>query len=444
MVSSIVSNAGGSYNKRGNGTGLITGKAGLQMVIRGGTILTPFEILRGKELLINGEWITGIEKEQGTSSGGDVLDAAGCLICPGFIDLHTHGGGGGDFMDDSDEAFETALQFHAQNGTTSVLPTSVTAPPADILRMFSRARRFRDRKETGCRVLGVHVEGPFLSQKNKGAQKEQDLLEPDRDGYGFLLDNADIAVRVTLSPELPGAEQMTRELTRRGVLVSGGHDNGRSEEILPVVAAGMRHLTHHFCAMSQASIVNGIRSVGLTELGLVDERLTLELIADGHHLPPEMVRLAYRCKGAEKVCLVSDSLRAGGMPEGDALYILGPKGQEAPQLFLVEDGVAKLPDRSRFAGSVQPLSRMVRNLVEDCGIPLIDAVRMASETPARILGVSGEMGSLLPGMRADICILGPDLSPVGVLIGGRLLDGSRPGRERHAPGSSRRLRSPGE
>lgn len=389
------------------------------MIIKNGTVVTPFALLNNTDVREENGIITQIGENLPARSGEQMMDASGRYVCPGFVDIHTHGGGGGDFMDAEEDAFERALRFHCAGGTTSVLASSVTAPVGQILQMLSVVRHFKDKALPVCRVLGAHLEGPYLSVKNKGAQQERYLLSPDRDDYSFITDNRDIVVNVTLSPELPGAAAMTRALTAGGIVVSGGHDDGCREAILPAVDAGLSNLTHLFCAMSAVSMRDGVRSVGLTELGLLDDRLTAELIADNHHLPPELVRLAYRCKGAAGACVVSDCLRAGGMPKDGALYTLGARRDESAQKFIVADGVASLPDGSRFAGSIQPLGQMVRNLVYDCNIPLVDAIRMASHTPARIIRKEHLVGSVQTGRLADFCLLDPALRATQTIVGGR-------------------------
>ena len=220
---------------------------------------------------------------------------------------------------------------------------------------------------------------------------------------------------VTLSPELDGAAEMTASLTAAGILVCGGHDDGSKPEILPVIAAGLSHLTHLWCAMSTVQMIDGTRYPGLLEIGLTNDNLTAEVIGDGYHMPPELLQIVYRCKGAEKMCIVSDCLRAGGMPDDGRLWALGSEGL---QQFVVDGGVGRLPDRTRLAGSIQPLSRMVKNFVDDAGIPLADAVRMASLTPAEIIGAADRIGSIEVGKCADLCLFTPELIVHSVMLDG--------------------------
>lgn len=388
------------------------------MLLKNGTIVTPFELLRQTDVRISGDRITGIGHFV-PDDAEEVIDVTGLYVCPGFVDIHTHGGYGGDFMDATDAALEQACAFHAANGTTCLLATSVTAPIDQITDMIDAIRSWQQRPHHTCRILGAHIEGPYISYKNKGAQHEQYLRIPDRDDYSFILQNSDVVRTVTIAPELPGAARMAADLKACGIKVCGGHDDGERDLILPVIDAGLSHCTHLWCAMSGVAMRDGVRNVGLTELGLIDDRLTVELIADNHHITPDMVRLVYKCKGADQMCVVSDCLRAGGKPADGTLYILGTLKDPDAQKFIVSDGVARLPDGSRYAGSIQPLSQMVRNLIVDSGIPVVDAVRMASHTPARIIGVSEEYGSVSVGKHADFCLMDQDFRVVQTLIDGK-------------------------
>lgn len=387
------------------------------MILKNATVVMERELLPQTDLQIQEGIITKIGKISTESE--ECIDLTGHYVCPGFLDLHTHGGFGGDFMDATHESFDKALMFHASQGTTAVLPTSVTAPVDAIDNMISMAKEYRDQPHKGSRVLGVHLEGPYLSVAKKGAQKQEYLREPQRDGFDFLLKHMDICKRITLAPELPGSEEMIRVLVKCGVQVSGGHDDAQEMQIRPALEAGMSSCTHWYCAMSSVAMRNLVRSVGLVELGLLDDRLILELLADNHHLPPELVQLAYRCKGADGLCLVSDSLRAAGMPQDGTLYSLGLKTDENAQKFRVANGVAVMEDGTHYAGSIQSVSQMVRNLIVDCGIPIVDTIKMATLTPAKLIGVDHIFGQIAVGRVADLCVLDSDFCVRSTFIGGK-------------------------
>ncbi len=386
------------------------------MIIKNGNLVLKDEILEGADIKIEGDKIVEIGY---ALSGGEEYDATGKYVLPGLVDIHTHGGFGGDFMDEDIEDYENALKFHSSSGTTSLLTSSVTAPVKSIEFMVKRTREYMKKTDI-CRVLGAHIEGPYISYKNKGAQKAEFLRVPSKDSYDFILDNSDVIKNVTISTELPGAVEMTKALKEKGIVVSGGHDDGRSDTIYPCIEAGLSNCTHWYCAMSTARVEEGKRYAGLMEIGLTDERLTLELLADNHHIIPELLKVAYKCKGADKLCIVSDCLRAGGMPRDGRVYTLGMKDDEEATKFIVSDGVARLTDGTRFAGSIQPLSQMLRNIVEN-GIPLVDATKMASLTPAKVIGMEKEIGSLEKGKLADIYIADENLYPAKVMIGGKFI-----------------------
>lgn len=390
------------------------------MIIKNGTIIMEDSILKGYDIRVQDSHIVEI----GENLTGDeaVYDATDLYVCPGFVDIHTHGGGGGDFMDATEESFEKALRFHSKNGTTSLLATSVTAPVEEILEMLSFTKKYREREEVPCRILGVHLEGPYLSYKNKGAQKASDLRVPARDSYDFILENSDVVKTVTLAPELEGAVEMIARLREKGIVVCGGHDDGEKKLILPAIEAGLSHCTHLWCAMSTVAMRDGIRTVGLCELGLTDKRLTVEIIADNYHITSDMSKLIYQCKGAKQMCVVSDSLRAGGMPIDGTTYSLGSQKNTEAQKFVVADGVARMLDGSHYAGSIQPVGKMVRHLVKDCDIPLIDAVRMASLTPAEIIGEDETIGSIKVGKKADFCLLDQDYRVQQTFINGKVME----------------------
>ena len=231
-----------------------------------------------------------------------------------------------------------------------------------------------------------------------------------------MLDYAEVIKTVTISPELPGADKMTRELKLRGIVVSGGHDDGIYPEFMPAVEAGMSHLTHLYCAMSDLRFKDGRRNVGLREYALTDDGLTAEIIADNRHIPPELARLIVRAKGADRVCTVSDSLRAAGQPADGRVYKLG--SDEDAVRFVIGDGVAVVENSATYAGSITPVRRMVKNLI-DAGIPLADAVKMGTLTPARIVGEDKKIGSIEVGKYADICILDESFELVNLVLNGR-------------------------
>ncbi len=386
------------------------------MIIKNGNIILPDKILKKTDLQTENDIITSIGD---VHPENNVIDASGLYVCPGFVDIHTHGGNLGDFMDATDDAFDKALSFHGENGTTTVLATSLTAPVDDIENMISKVRSYT-RKKSNAKIAGVHLEGPYLSYNKKGAQNEIYLRIPKRDSYDFILKNSDIIKTVTIAPELDGAVKMAEDLVKAGIKVCGGHDDGQKDEILPVIEAGLSHCTHLWCAMSTVAIRNGVRNVGLCELGLLNDNLTAEIIADNHHIPPEMAKLIFKCKGADKLCLVSDSLRMAGMPEDGTIYTLGSEADKNSLKIVIADGVAKLYGKETFAGSIQPLRQMARNLYFDCGFNICDVIKMVSHTSARIIGEDRTIGSIENGKKADLCIIDKDFNIKYTIIDGKM------------------------
>ena len=385
------------------------------MLVKNGNIVFLNNVQKGDIRIADGK-IVEIGENLSPCASECVYDADGKYVTAGFVDIHTHGGYGADFMDCTIDAFETALAYHLDNGTTTVVPTSCTAPKQQIVDFLQFSKEYMQEKRDGAKVVGVHLEGPFLSVKNRGAQKLEELACPATDDYSYMLDFADVIKTVTISPELDGADTMAKALTEKGIMVSGGHDDGIYPEFMPAIENGMRHVTHIYCAMSDLRFKDGVRNVGLREYALIDDNVTAEMIADNKHVPPQLAKMIVRAKGAERVCVVSDSLRCAGMPNDGKLYQLG--SGETAQLVRVNDGVATLADGSKFAGSITSVRQMVKNLI-DAGISVVDAVKMGTLTPATIIGEHETIGSIEIGKCADLCILNNQFEIESVILDGK-------------------------
>ena len=383
----------------------------IAVILKNATLIYKDGIVNGVDIRIDGDTIAEIGRLD--ENGIDCTDK---FVSAGFVDIHTHGGYGSDFMDATDEAIDNVTRFHLDNGTTTVLSTSVTAPVESIVGFIEKARAY-SRKTKYAKVYGVHLEGPFLSLRNKGAQKEEFLLDPETDDYGFITENADVVKTVTISPELDTDGRMTKSLTACGIRVCGGHDDGIYPEFMPSIENGLTHLTHLYCAMSEVRFKDDKRNVGLREYGLLSDDLTAEIIADNRHIPRELARLIFKCKGREKLAVVSDALRCAGMPIDGRLYRLGMQNDESAQLFKVSDGVAVLADGTRYAGSITPLHQMVKNLM-DAGIGVVDAFRCATYNPAQIIGAR-DIGQIKVGNRADIVVMNRQFDIENVYVDGR-------------------------
>ena len=387
------------------------------MLIKNASVILKDEIIKTNVLVQNGR----ISQIGDDLCDDEVLDLSGKYLSPGFVDIHNHGGYGYDYMDNTVEAFENILRFHSDNGITSAVASTVTAPQETIEKTIAVAREVVAKKGDHAKLLGVHLEGPYLSFQNKGAHAPAYLRTPAEDDYSYILENADVIRQITISPELEGSVELTKQLVEKGVVVSMGHDNAILPEFLPVIEAGASNLTHLFCAMSMVVMRNNKRYVGLREYGLIDDNLTAELIADNHHITPELLKMIYKCKGADGICLISDCLRAGGMKPDGTLYSLGKKDDPTSQQFMVADGIALLADGKTYAGSIQPISQMLRNIVFDGGVPLVEAVKTVSLTPARIVKADKDIGSIEVGKYADFCVLDQDLRVETTIIEGKII-----------------------
>lgn len=320
-------------------------------------------------------------------------------------------------MDGTVEAFLGAAMMHAAHGTTSMLPTTLTCPDEELYRVFQTYKEASSLNSKGSRFLGLHLEGPFFSPAQAGAQDPGYLKYPLPENYMGLLDATDDILRWSIAPELDGALDMGKELDRRGIVASIGHSDAIYEDVVKAFEAGYRHITHLYSAMSGITRRNARRYAGVIEAAYLIDGMTVEIIADGVHLPAPLLQFVYKFKGPEKTALCTDAMRAAGMPDGE--YILG--SLKAGQPVIVEEGVAKLPDRSAFAGSVATTDRLVRTMVEIAGVPLQDAVRMMSCTPAEIVGVSERKGSLKEGMDADIVLFDEKIDVYATIIEGKLI-----------------------
>ncbi len=385
------------------------------MLLKNCKIIKTTNIIEA-DLRIQEDRISEIGKNLVLREGEQTINVKGRYVTAGFVDIHTHGGYGADFMEANAESFAKALSFHADNGTTSVVVTSCTAPKSVILRFLQYVRKYlKNPMINTAKVAGVHLEGPYLSKKNRGAQKLEDLKVPSEDDYSYMLEYADIIKRVTISPEIDGATDMTRNLAYHGIVVCGGHDDGIYPEFIPAIENGLKHLTHAYSAMSELRYIDGIRNLGLREYGLLDDALTLEFIADNRHIPPELAKLIYKVKGADKACVVSDSLSCAGQPADGRIYLLGIS--DSAQKVEIRNGLAMLVGENKFAGSITPVRKMVKNLI-DTGIPICDAVRMGTLTPAKIIGRE-DIGEIAVGKTADLCVLEQDFSLNTVFINGK-------------------------
>ena len=342
------------------------------------------------------------------------LDLGGRLVMPGFIDLHTHGAGGADFMDGTLEAWQTIAGTHARHGTTALLATTLTSTAAELGRTLQTWRDWQTAGRTGSTILGLHLEGPYFSHEQRGAQDPRYLHAPDPDEYRPLIEENPGIRRWSAAPELPGALEFGAYAAGHGILVSMAHTNALYEEVLAAIRNGYSLVTHLYSAMSSVRRIDGLRHGGVIESALLLDDLAVEIIADGRHLPPELLQLIFRCKGRGRTALVTDSMRAAGQDVAESL--LGSLRDGQP--VIIRDGVARLPDGSALAGSIATGDRLLRTMHQLAGVSLVDVAAMLTETPARLLGLQAKKGALAVGLDADLAVLDDDLHVWRTIIGG--------------------------
>ena len=391
-----------------------------RLKIYNGRIVTPGGIIENGVVLAEGGKI--IEVKEGSMDRieeKDVvgIDAGGRWVSPGFIDIHVHGGGGHDFMDGTVEAFLGVAETHARYGTTSMLPTTLTCSKETLFDLFDVYREAKRQNVAGAQFLGLHLEGPYLSMNQLGAQDPRYIRKPVPAEYLEILERSGDIRRWSAAPELEGALEFARVLTSNGIVVALAHTDALYAETLAGYEQGFTLATHFYSCMNGVTRKGVYRYAGAIECAYLTEGMNVEIIADGVHLPVELLRLVYRIKGAGRTALITDAMRAAGMPDGES--ILGSRRDGIR--VIVEDGVAKLPDRSAFAGSVATADRLVRTMVFEAGVQLTEAIRMFTATPASIIGVGDRKGALAPGMDADITLFNDNIEISMTIAGGQLI-----------------------
>jgi N-acetylglucosamine-6-phosphate deacetylase len=388
-----------------------------QIKVFNGRIITPQRILPQGTVLITGETITVVSEGDVEAPGAIGIDARGQYVAPGFIDIHVHGGGGYDFMDGSETAFLEIAQMHARYGTTAMVPTTLTSEKKDLLRTLELYEKARTRNDSGAQLLGMHLEGPYLAMNQRGAQDPRYIRDPNPDEYKEILSGSNAIVRWSAAPERKGAIAFGQYLRGKGILPAVAHTDAIYEEVLEAFENGYTLITHLYSAMSGVTRRNAFRYAGVIEAAYLIDELDVEIIADGIHLPPPLLKLVYKIKGPSKTALITDAMRAAGMPPGESVLGSLRDGLKV----IVEDGVAKLPDRSSFAGSVATADRLVRTMVQLADVPLVDAVKMITATPAAIMGVSDRKGSLAAGKDADLVIFDDAIRINTTMIKGKVV-----------------------
>ena len=382
-----------------------------------GKVITPSGIIPEGTVIIKGGKIDGVYENNVELTDAIEIDAKGQYISPGFIDIHLHGGGGHDFMDNTIEAFENIAIAHAKFGTTSMVPTTLTSTKEHLIKTLETFQKASKKEISGANFLGVHIEGPYFSLDQRGAQDPKYIRLPDANEYMEILERFPFITRWSAAPELEGALLFGQILTERNIIASIAHTEALYEDVVKARKAGYNLMTHLYSAMLGVTRIKGWRHGGAVESAFLFDDMDVEIIADGKHLPAELLQLIYKIKGSDNIALITDAMRAAGTKADKSILGNLKEGIE----IIIEDGVAKLPDRTAFAGSIATANQLVVNMIEKGNVSMEEAVKMASQTPARIMKVADKKGKIAKGYDADIVLFDKNINVSKTIIGGRLV-----------------------
>ncbi|MBR5139817.1 MAG: N-acetylglucosamine-6-phosphate deacetylase [Clostridia bacterium] len=372
-------------------------------------------IIESGAVRVDGEKISDIyEGVPEKRCDDEIIDVSGLYLSPGFIDVHVHGGGGGYFSGADEEEIDAACKIHLAHGTTAMTYCIATMPGDLIVKAIEKIREYVALDRVRPDYLGVDLEGPYLSPACCGAMPPGYVRDPDPKEYIPLFDRFPEIIRMAFAPELDGADELSDELVRRGIIGSIGHSDAYFDDVMKVYDKGIRCVTHLYSLTSTVRRRNAYRFAGTLEAAYLHDGMWVEVIADGCHLPAPLLKLIYKIKGADKILLITDATSGGGMTDNDRPYYtwLGDP-------IILEDGVAKLPSREAFAGSIATMDRVVRTMHTLGEVPLVHAVRMASANPARHLGVYEKKGSIECGKDADLLIFDENVNVKSVYVRGK-------------------------
>lgn len=362
-----------------------------------GHILTPKGWLEGGSVIIEDNKIKAVSNIDLHIVDAEIIDAKGCYVVPGGIDLHTHGGGGRDFIEGSEDAFRAAVNAHMKHGTTTIYPTLSSSTIPSIEAACQVCQKLM--AEENSPVLGLHIEGSYINPKQAGAQNPVLIKAPLADEYETLLNKYSCIKRWDVAPELQGSVEFITECRKHGVLTALTCTRATYEDVVAAHDAGLSHAAHFYNAMPVVYKEHEFKVPGTVESVYALQDMTVEVIADGIHVPPVMLNVVYQIKGVEKTALITDSL-AYAASEGNV--------SSEPSVIL-EDGVCKLADHSALAGSIATMDVLIRTCIHKAEIPMVDVFRMVSETPAKIMGIFDRKGSIEEGKDADIMMFDDDI-----------------------------------
>lgn len=375
-------------------------------------ILTPQGWLKDGSVILRDNKILEVTNCDLAVIGADVIDAKGMYVVPGGVEMHVHGGGGRDFMEGTEDAFREAIAAHAKHGMTSIFPTLSSSTVPMIEKAVETCNKLMAEKDSP--VLGLHLEGHYLNLKKAGGQMPENIKDPDPNEYIPIVENSHCLARWDAAPELPGAIQFGKYCAAKGVLPTIAHTCAEYEDVLAAYNAGFTHVTHFYNAMPGFHNKREYKYEGTVESVYLIDDMTVECVADGIHVPPTILRMVYKIKGVERMALITDALACAA---SDSDKAFDPR-------VIIEDGVCKLSDRSALAGSIATTDRLIRTMVQQVDVPLEDAIRMASETPAKIMKVYDRKGSLAKDKDADILVLDNDLNIRCVWQMGKIIENS--------------------
>ena len=362
-----------------------------------GHILTPKGWLEGGSVIIEDNKIKAVSNIDLHIVDAEIIDAKGCYVVSGGIDLHTHGGGGRDFIEGSEDAFRAAVNAHMKHGTTTIYPTLSSSTIPSIEAACQVCQKLM--AEENSPVLGLHIEGSYINPKQAGAQNPVLIKAPLPDEYETLLNKYSCIKRWDVAPELQGSVEFITECRKHGVLTALTCTRATYEDVVAAHDAGLSHAAHFYNAMPVVYKEHEFKVPGTVESVYALQDMTVEVIADGIHVPPVMLNVVYQIKGVEKTALITDSL-AYAASEGNV--------SSEPSVIL-EDGVCKLADHSALAGSIATMDVLIRTCIHRAEIPMVDVFRMVSETPAKIMGIFDRKGSIEEGKDADIMMFDDDI-----------------------------------
>lgn len=382
-----------------------------------GQVVTPHEILKNATIIVKDGRIDGVYIDSIDIEEAHTIDARGNFVSPGFIDIHLHGGGGYDFMDNTVEAFQQIAITHARYGTTAMVPTTLTSTKENLIKTLETYELTTKTQYKGAGFLGVHIEGPYFAMSQRGAQNPKYIRLPDANEYNEILNRFPFITRWSAAPELPGAIEFGEALRKNNIIASIAHTEALYADVIKAQAVGYSLMTHLYSGMVGVIRKEGFRYAGTVESAFLLDDMDVEVIADLKHLPAELLQLVYKIKGSDRMALITDAMRAAGTNVSTSKLGSLEDGIDV----IVEDGVAKLPDRLSFAGSVATTDMLLKNLVQNVGVSIPEAVKMLTATPARIMKVQNSKGKIEKGFDADLVIFNNDFEIRSTIVGGEVV-----------------------